>query len=157
MTEQPTMPQPTPADPFPTPFPTGPGAAPVLDLGDIGRIVRPGSLPPGWSGDPADTFDYNGPDTDWQDRPGIVPTSPPVGGQWRVQPGPVRDAVALDDGPLTCTEDGCGVQVPDAPDNRCGGPDGGAQGCGELFCADHLWVSEQDGNLCAADYDGTAR
>lgn len=69
------------------------------------------------------------------------------------QPGPARDAVALDDAPLTCTEDGCPTLVPDAPDNRCGGPDGGAQGCGELFCGPHLFVTYRDGYLCDADYN----
>lgn len=56
--------------------------------------------------------------------------------------------------PATCTETGCAAVVPDVPDQRCGGSVGGGPtgaGCGALFCDAHLWVTEQDGFLCAED------
>lgn len=50
-----------------------------------------------------------------------------------------------------CTETGCSALVSDVPGNRCDGPTGA--GCGELFCGDHLFATERDGLLCAADYN----
>lgn len=50
----------------------------------------------------------------------------------------------------TCTEQDCTAAVADAPGSRCGE-------CGELFCDNHLWVTERDGYLCATDAEGLAR
>ncbi|MGI5144811.1 hypothetical protein ACQEVC_45590 [Plantactinospora sp. CA-294935] len=54
----------------------------------------------------------------------------------------------------TCTEDGCPTTVADTPGSRCGELNGEqtAAGCGELFCNDHLFATQRDGYLCAADY-----
>ena len=55
---------------------------------------------------------------------------------------------------VECSEAGCTVQVPDEPANRCGGAeDGGPQGCGQLFCGPHLFVTYQYGYLCAEDHN----
>ncbi|XTZ17080.1 hypothetical protein ACQSSU_06785 [Micromonospora echinospora] len=53
----------------------------------------------------------------------------------------------------TCAEEDCTALVADLPDNHCGGPDGGPQGCGRLFCGDHLFATKRDGYLCSVDYD----
>ncbi|MBP2704434.1 hypothetical protein JOL79_11475 [Microbispora sp. RL4-1S] len=54
-----------------------------------------------------------------------------------------------------CAEGGCTAEVPATDENRCGGAaDGGAQGCGEIFCDAHLWHSFQYGFLCADDHNG---
>lgn len=48
--------------------------------------------------------------------------------------------------PTTCTTPGCTNPATD----RCGGPDGGPQGCGMAHCDHHLYVTHHYGNLCAA-------
>lgn len=45
---------------------------------------------------------------------------------------------------IGCTEPNCSAQT----DLRCDGP-----ACGEPFCADHLFVTERDGDLCTVDYN----
>lgn len=65
-------------------------------------------------------------------------------------PSPLRTETPMPD---PCTEGSCAALVPDEPGNRCGGPDGGAQGCGQLFCAPHLYVTYRYGPLCNDDYD----
>lgn len=53
-----------------------------------------------------------------------------------------------------CTEAGCPAVVPNQPGNHCGGqPDGSPQGCGRLFCDNHLYATYRDGYLCGVDYD----
>jgi hypothetical protein len=54
---------------------------------------------------------------------------------------------------VPCAEGACPTPIADTPENRCGGSvDGGPQGCGQLFCGDHLFHTCQYGYLCDDDY-----
>lgn len=65
------------------------------------------------------------------------------------QPDPTPDRLPMP--PVACcAEPGC----TSTPDRLCGEPTGA--GCGEPFCDDHLYDTDHDGYLCAADYQELA-
>lgn len=48
---------------------------------------------------------------------------------------------------MRCAEKCCAAPVVDTDEHRCAG-------CGELFCAEHIYPTTHDGLLCSADWGG---